>query len=228
MDHRSGDVYVLALAEPADEHAARRWVDSTSAAVRALAQPTANGSHGSAANGSISSGPAPARPAARCQPASTSDPQPGVGASALARGSVPRATAAAAREQRALPPFRLRRPRQRYLADVEACLAAMCAGESYELCLTTALARRPAPDAAALYRALRRINAAPYAAFLAFGAGGPQVVHCSCRHAETGSIMELVSLLFLQAAVEHVLALLWLLRCKDAVGGRYSALPCAP
>ena len=75
----------------------------------------------------------------------------------------------------AVPPFRLRRTRERYLADVEACLAAMCAGESYELCLTTALARCPAPDAAQLYSALRRINPAPYAAFLAFGDGGPQV-----------------------------------------------------
>ncbi|KAK9835181.1 hypothetical protein WJX81_004045 [Elliptochloris bilobata] len=106
VDHRGGDVYVLALAEPADAEAARSWVDSTSAAVQALT---------------------------------------------------------------------LRRTRERYLADVEACLAAMCAGESYELCLTTALARRPAPDAAALYSALRRTNAAPYAAFLAFGARGPQV-----------------------------------------------------
>ena len=181
VDHRSGDVFVLALAEPANEHAARRWVDSTSAAVQALAQSIANGSHGSAASESASSGPAPPRPAARCQPASTSGPQPGVGPGALAPGSVLHASSAvAARKQRALPPFRLRRPRQRYLADVEACLGAMCAGESYELCLTTALARRPAPDAAALYRALRRINAAPYAAFLAFGAGGPQVVHRSC------------------------------------------------
>ena len=80
----------------------------------------------------------------------------------------------------AVPPFRLRRTRERYLADVEACLAAMCAGESYELCLTTALARCPAPDAAQLYSALRRINPAPYAAFLAFGDGGPQVAPACC------------------------------------------------
>ena len=174
VDHRSGDVYVLALAKPADAQAACGWVDSTSAAVQALAQKTANGS---SATRSASSGPAHARSTGRGEPASAPapSPQPGLRNGALVPGSVPGASAAAGRERPALPPFRLRRPRQRYLADVDACLAAMCAGDSYELCLTTALARRPAPDTAALYSALRRTNAAPYAAFLAFGAGGPQV-----------------------------------------------------
>ncbi|KAK9861389.1 hypothetical protein WJX84_000779 [Apatococcus fuscideae] len=48
-------------------------------------------------------------------------------------------------------------------------------GESYEVCLTTALARCPAPDARILYPVLRALNPAPYAAWLSFGAQGPQI-----------------------------------------------------
>ena len=66
----------------------------------------------------------------------------------------------------------VRRGRAAYLADVAACREALAAGESYELCLTTALVRSPAalPDPAALYRSLRAVNPAPYAAFLDFSA----------------------------------------------------------
>jgi para-aminobenzoate synthetase len=70
------------------------------------------------------------------------------------------------------------------MADVDACIDAMTAGESYELCLTTALDAAEEdgvtalPDALAFYRTLRRVNPAPYAAFLAVGAAGPRVA-CS-------------------------------------------------
>ncbi|MFF4401262.1 aminodeoxychorismate synthase component I [Streptomyces sp. NPDC001480] len=61
------------------------------------------------------------------------------------------------------------RDRETYLADVEACQDELRAGTSYEVCLTNA-ARLPAPaDSYALYRVLRRVNPAPYAAFLRFG-----------------------------------------------------------
>lgn len=49
---------------------------------------------------------------------------------------------------------------------------AMYDGESYEVCLTTMLSRRGAPDAVQLYRTLRAINPAPYAAWLRFGSAG--------------------------------------------------------
>ncbi|MGI5457253.1 aminodeoxychorismate synthase component I [Streptomyces sp. CA-249302] len=56
-----------------------------------------------------------------------------------------------------------------YLADIEACQAELRAGTSYEICLTNS-ARLPAPpDAFEFYRVLRRVNPAPYAAFLRFG-----------------------------------------------------------
>ena len=68
------------------------------------------------------------------------------------------------------------RGRARYLADIQACQAALRAGESYEICLTNA-ARLPAPgDPFGFYKALRQTNPAPYSAFLRFG--GVQVA-CS-------------------------------------------------
>jgi para-aminobenzoate synthetase len=61
------------------------------------------------------------------------------------------------------------RDRAAYLSDIEACDRALRAGTSYEVCLTNA-ARLPAPpDAYEFYRVLRRVNPAPYAAFLRFG-----------------------------------------------------------
>jgi len=65
--------------------------------------------------------------------------------------------------------FRLRRPREQYLADVKACQEALWAGESYEICLTNALCRQGDQDAWELYQVLRTINPAPYAAFFDFG-----------------------------------------------------------
>ncbi|MFI6549393.1 aminodeoxychorismate synthase component I [Streptomyces prunicolor] len=61
------------------------------------------------------------------------------------------------------------RDRETYLADIESCQRELRAGTSYEICLTNA-ARLPAPpDPFDFYRVLRRINPAPYAAFLRLG-----------------------------------------------------------
>ncbi|WP_055524039.1 aminodeoxychorismate synthase component I, partial [Streptomyces graminilatus] len=61
------------------------------------------------------------------------------------------------------------RDRATYLADIASCRRELTAGTSYEVCLTNT-ARMPAPaDAFGYYRALRRVNPAPYAAFLRFG-----------------------------------------------------------
>ncbi|WP_156753627.1 aminodeoxychorismate synthase component I [Actinokineospora pegani] len=68
-----------------------------------------------------------------------------------------------------LPEHGLARTRADYLDDVRACQELLRAGESYELCLTTE-ARVPATEPALdTYRRLRRINPAPYAAFLRLG-----------------------------------------------------------
>jgi para-aminobenzoate synthetase len=65
--------------------------------------------------------------------------------------------------------FELRRSPRRYLEDVEACRRRLVAGETYEVCLTNEVLAAPAPPPLPLYRALRRVNPAPYASFLRFG-----------------------------------------------------------
>jgi para-aminobenzoate synthetase len=60
------------------------------------------------------------------------------------------------------------RDRARYLEDVGECQEKLRAGESYELCLTNAARLPAAEDAFAVYRRLRRVNPAPYGAYLRF------------------------------------------------------------
>ena len=71
--------------------------------------------------------------------------------------------------------FRLARSKQQYLKDVEACQQALQDGESYEICLTTALVRPEATEALQLYRTLRKVNPAPHAAWLSFAADDLQI-----------------------------------------------------
>lgn len=65
--------------------------------------------------------------------------------------------------------FRLSRSRERYLEDIAACKRRLIAGESYEVCLTNRIVGPAERDPLSLYRDLRRVNPAPFAAFLRFG-----------------------------------------------------------
>jgi para-aminobenzoate synthetase len=65
--------------------------------------------------------------------------------------------------------FRCGRGREQYLADIVRSQSELAAGESYEVCLTDQISTEASPDPFALYRRLRRENAAPFAAFLRFG-----------------------------------------------------------
>jgi para-aminobenzoate synthetase len=65
--------------------------------------------------------------------------------------------------------LRLRRGKKRYLDDVEACKRYLQAGHSYEICLTDKVVAEAELDPLALYRSLRRVNPAPFAAYLRFG-----------------------------------------------------------
>ena len=56
-----------------------------------------------------------------------------------------------------------------YLDAIAACKRQLELGESYEICLTTQLRAERALDPFELYRLLRRINPAPYSAYLRFG-----------------------------------------------------------
>lgn len=65
--------------------------------------------------------------------------------------------------------LRLRRSPEHYRDDIEACKRYLTAGHSYEICLTNKLVADASPDPIELYRALRRANPAPFAAYLRFG-----------------------------------------------------------
>ena len=68
-----------------------------------------------------------------------------------------------------LSEFHLRREASAYLRDIELCQEHLAAGESYEICLTNELVGPPCDEALSLHRVLRRVNPAPYAAYLRFG-----------------------------------------------------------
>ncbi|HEY0392035.1 MAG TPA: aminodeoxychorismate synthase component I [Solirubrobacterales bacterium] len=57
----------------------------------------------------------------------------------------------------------------RYRDQIEACKRYLHAGHSYEICLTNKLVAEASPDPLELYRSLRRVNPAPFAAYLRFG-----------------------------------------------------------
>ena len=65
--------------------------------------------------------------------------------------------------------LQLTRPREQYLADVNACLDHLREGDSYEICLTNQLSLDVDLDPLDLYCRLRRANPAPFASYLRFG-----------------------------------------------------------
>jgi para-aminobenzoate synthetase len=64
--------------------------------------------------------------------------------------------------------FRLSRSHGRYLEDITECRRRLLDGESYEICLTNRITADVGADPLALYRTLRRVNPAPFSAFLRF------------------------------------------------------------
>ncbi|MBD2199419.1 MULTISPECIES: aminodeoxychorismate synthase component I [Calothrix] len=65
--------------------------------------------------------------------------------------------------------FRLHRDRAAYIQDINHCLGEIHEGETYQVCLTNQLQTEATPDPLNFYRKLRKINPAPYSAFLRFG-----------------------------------------------------------
>jgi para-aminobenzoate synthetase len=66
--------------------------------------------------------------------------------------------------------FRLSRGHQQYLDDIAECKRQLIDGESYEICLTNKIsAEVELSDPFALYRTLRRVNPAPFSAYLRLG-----------------------------------------------------------
>jgi para-aminobenzoate synthetase len=65
--------------------------------------------------------------------------------------------------------FTLARSHQQYLDDIEECKRQLVEGESYEICLTNKITADVTPDPLPFYRTLRRVNPAPFSAFLRIG-----------------------------------------------------------
>ncbi|MEU5766057.1 chorismate-binding protein [Streptomyces asoensis] len=145
VDHEKGFTYAVCLAEdtPQATAEATEWLESTLGRIASL--PTE-----------------PERP----RPAQALADGPG----GTARGENPAGVGAGAEGDAStgVEPW-LVRDRATYLADIEACKRELAAGTSYEICLTDAAALPAPDDAYGFYRVLRRVDPAPYAAFLRFG-----------------------------------------------------------
>jgi para-aminobenzoate synthetase len=65
--------------------------------------------------------------------------------------------------------FHLSRSHERYLEEIAECQRRLAEGETYEVCLTNKVVADVSPEPLSLYRTLRRVNPAPFSAFLRFG-----------------------------------------------------------
>ena len=65
--------------------------------------------------------------------------------------------------------FRLSRSREQYMRDIAACRRRLAEGETYEVCLTNKVRAEVSAEPLELYRTLRRVNPAPFSAYLRFG-----------------------------------------------------------
>jgi para-aminobenzoate synthetase len=65
--------------------------------------------------------------------------------------------------------FELARGHRQYVEDILECQRQLTDGESYEICLTNKITAHVQPDPLALYRTLRRVNPAPFSAYLRLG-----------------------------------------------------------
>jgi para-aminobenzoate synthetase len=65
--------------------------------------------------------------------------------------------------------FELARSHQKYLEDIAECKRQLIDGESYEICLTNKITAQVSPEPLPLYRTLRRVNPAPFSAYLRVG-----------------------------------------------------------
>ncbi|MBK3634250.1 chorismate-binding protein [Streptomyces asoensis] len=144
VDHEKGFTYAVCLAEDTPQATAEAtdWLESTLGRIASL--PTEPDR------------PRPAR-AATDGPGNAAPGEGPAGAGEAAGGG-----------SAGVEPW-LVRDRATYLADIEACKRELAAGTSYEICLTDAAALPAPDDAYGFYRVLRRVNPAPYAAFLRFG-----------------------------------------------------------
>jgi para-aminobenzoate synthetase len=65
--------------------------------------------------------------------------------------------------------FRVSRSYETYIDDIQRIKDHLREGETYEVCLTNRITTDPLPDPLNVYRTLRRVNPAPFSAYLRFG-----------------------------------------------------------
>jgi para-aminobenzoate synthetase len=141
FDHQQGHTYLLCLQEQGREKQVDEWLSATEERLLSLLEPAASGATGEG------SGEPP-----RC---CSTEPFP---------------VAPFDRDSESSPePPRPARSRAHYEEDIATCLDLLRKGESYEICLTNSIAAALDADPLALYRELRRVNPAPFAAYLRFG-----------------------------------------------------------
>jgi para-aminobenzoate synthetase len=158
VDHVDKRTELLALCREGRDDDAERWLDEAEAIVRdVLSAPS--GARAQVAAPGAAGHEAPTGRTERAEPA-------GRAGQVVSAGSE---TAAANGARPAAVTFRCGRGREQYLADIARCQAALAAGESYEICLTDQISTSAGPDPFELYRVLRSVNPAPFAAYLKLG-----------------------------------------------------------
>ncbi|GAB4098323.1 chorismate-binding protein [Sinomonas halotolerans] len=149
LDHGQGEAWLLALDAPG----ASEWLDDAATIVAGSQETPISAAHTpiSAAHTPIS---AAHTPTSAVQPPTSAAHTPTSAGTGLG----------------ARPAFASRDSAAGYMDKVRASQAEIAEGNTYEVCLTTALeATVPSADPLAAYRALRRRSPAPFAAFARFG-----------------------------------------------------------
>ncbi len=167
VDHAAQRTELLALHREDDRDDAERWLKDTEAVVREVLAAPSEPRPAQASASSASPSPS-AQPAAPVEREGETEPTARAASTGQA-ASVGRKTTAAGEASPAAVTFRCGRGREQYLADIARCQAALAAGESYEVCLTDQISTSASPDPFALYRVLRSVNPAPFAAYLKLG-----------------------------------------------------------
>jgi para-aminobenzoate synthetase len=162
VDHVGRRTELLALCREDDRDDAERWLDDTEKVVREILAAPPEASVETAGSQAPAGEGAPAGRAeqgVRAGPAGRAAQAVSAGCEGAAGGGAPAPAVT----------FRCGRGREQYLADIARCQAALAAGESYEICLTDQISTSASPDPFELYRVLRRVNPAPFAAYLKLG-----------------------------------------------------------
>ena len=164
VDHHAHRTDLLALCRVYERDDAERWLDGAETQVRDLLQATPAATARTGADDGSAGQAQPSRRAGEAELAGWASLSAG---QAVPAGSEVPATGGSS--PAAAVTFRCGRGREQYLADIARCQAALAAGESYEVCLTDQISTTASPDPFELYRVLRHLNPAPFAAYLKLG-----------------------------------------------------------